>query len=172
MPDYLEVLLASYSILFFAALSVFHSQLIFAASEAAFPLAPHAELTPGSLCDTPNARRYAEEIPYCNRNVSSATKQQIMRTYDQTLGYQILTLDRAQFKIDHYIPLCMGGSNKVDNLWPQHASVYSKTDAIEATACEKMSAGRLRQVEAVEYIRRAKADIRQADEILRSVQKI
>lgn len=143
-----------------------------AANPLQFPKSPEPELTPGSLCERPSTRRYAEGISYCERDVSSALKRQVMQQYDERFGYQVLQMNRAAFKIDHYIPLCMGGSNRPDNLWPQHESIYSYTDSIEAAACEKMATGRLRQVEAIEYIRRAKADASQASEILRVVQKI
>lgn len=131
-----------------------------------FPEGPDPRLTPGSLCDRPSTHRYPERIPYCERNVESHTKREIFREYDAKLGYNTRSMNRQDFKIDHYIPLCMGGSNEKDNLWPQHVSVYTLTDPMEGLACEKMAQGRLSQDDAVELIKRGKNDHAQIDAIL------
>jgi hypothetical protein len=123
-----------------------------------FPLSPDPSMTPGSLCARPTERRYPERIAYCTRSVGSDRKRAIMRAYDEELGYRVTSMDRGAFKIDHYIPLCMGGSNESDNLWPQHMSVYQYTDALEELTCRRMAEGRLSQADAVELIKRAKAD--------------
>lgn len=129
-----------------------------------FPKNPDADLTPGSLCSHPDAYRYPEKIKYCNRDVSGGEKAQIFRNYDN-LGYRTRSMDRQAFKIDHYIPLCAGGSNDESNLWPQHVSVYTITDKLEELVCIKMSEGRLKQRDAIEYIRRAKNNLDEAPEI-------
>lgn len=135
-----------------------------------FPTAPDPSLTPGSLCDQPDSVRYPERIKYCSRDVDTELKREIIQDYNEKLGYGIRHHQRSQFKIDHYIPLCMGGSNHKDNLWPQHQTVYKHTDHLEMTACEKMADGRLSQRLAVEYIRKAKADYRKAREIIREIE--
>jgi len=81
-----------------------------------------------------------------------------MKKYDQSLGYSVNRRDRREFKIDHYIPLCAGGSNEVANLWPQHQTIYQNTDPLEPLICEKMAKGVLFQREAVQFIKKAKAD--------------
>lgn len=131
-----------------------------------FPTNPDAQLTPGQLCTRPDSYRYKERIPYCTRNVSKRTKVELVREYDRELGYRIGKMNRRDFKIDHYIPLCMGGSNDPRNLWPQHKSVYEVTDPIEQISCEKMQEGVLRQAHAVELIRKAKTDLSKAREVL------
>lgn len=134
-----------------------------------FPLGPEPSMTVGSLCDTPDTFRYPEHIAYCERDVDTQLKWDIIRAYDQEFGYHIEETGRQNFKIDHYIPLCAGGSNKPDNLWPQHKSVYVVTDDLEAEVCAKMSAGRLKQSEAVQFIIRAKNNLDEAPEILAQV---
>lgn len=124
-------------------------------------------MTPGSLCNSPDELRYPERIKYCQRSVDRDVKQAIIRDYDQKLGYAIESMPRYDFKIDHLIPLCAGGSNSRDNLWPQHKSVYEVTDAMEPLACDKMKAGRLRQADAVRMILRAKLDLRLVPETIR-----
>jgi hypothetical protein len=133
---------------------------------ADYPVSPDPRLTPGSLCDRPSEKRYPEGIPYCARRVSSETKREVMVEYDRQLGFRVTQMNRQVFKIDHYIPLCMGGSNEDQNLWPQHESVYAVTDPLEGPMCEKMAKGKLRQSEAVELIKRAKADLGEARKML------
>jgi len=136
-----------------------YSSTLFAISNSnKFPHSPDPVLTPGSLCEEPDERRYKERIPYCKRDVDSDTKKEVITTYDETLGYSVGKMNRHDFKIDHYIPLCMGGDNDEENLWPQHKSVYVITDPLEHSLCRKMIDGRIRQAEAVEIIKRAKAN--------------
>jgi hypothetical protein len=130
---------------------------------ARFPVGPHDDRTPGSLCERPDSRRYDEQIAYCERDVESSRKWAIIREYDRAYGYQIERMNRGEFKIDHLIPLCMGGSNADNNLWPQHRTVYERTDQLEANLCELMAAGQIRQAEAVSLILESKHDLRRAD---------
>jgi len=126
---------------------------------ARYPLGPDPQITPGSLCNSPDAYRYPEHIPYCNRNVSRELKHDLMKQYDDVFGYSTTVMPRQQFKIDHFIPLCAGGSNNPDNLWPQHVSVYSITDEMEPLICGLMAQGKLKQADAVEVIRQGKLDL-------------
>lgn len=132
----------------------------------AFPKNPDAELTPGELCTEPTAYRYPERIPYCDRNVKVDIKRAVIRTYDQDLGYRIRSMPRNKFKIDHYIPLCMGGSNDPENLWPQHESVYQITDELEELLCEKMAEGVLTQARAIDMIKRAKNHLNEVPNLI------
>jgi hypothetical protein len=131
-----------------------------------YPLGPDPRLTPGALCTTPTEYRYAEHIPYCRRDVQGQVKHDVFVQYDVQLGYQTQMLDRQTFKVDHYIPLCMGGANSETNLWPQHNDVYTLTDPIEPLACGKMAQGVLSQAKAIEYVRRAKNDLSQVNAVI------
>ncbi len=137
-----------------------------------FPVAPAKQVTPGKLCDKPNNTRYPEKIAYCDRDVSSTLKRQIIENYDRTFGYKIETLPRDQFKIDHYIPLCVGGSNDTLNLWPQHVSVYTVTDPLEELVCDKMASGKLQQKDAVAIIIEAKNHLVEVPQILAHVNSL
>jgi hypothetical protein len=149
----------------FAAQSVF-------AGFAAFPSKPEFSHTPGETCERPSTYRYPERIAYCERDVDSETKRAIIAEYDRAFGYKIRTMPRNKFKIDHYIPLCMGGSNRVENLWPQHESVYKITDPLEALLCQKMAEGVLKQADAIDMIKRAKNNLNEAQEIFRRAQDL
>ena len=79
-------------------------------------------------------------------------------------------MDRMKFKIDHFIPLCMGGSNDKSNLWPQHESVYKITDPLEPAMCNKMAEGKLLQAEAIDLIKYAKQHLDEVPRILREIE--
>ncbi|MEZ0393295.1 MAG: hypothetical protein ACAH59_13835 [Pseudobdellovibrionaceae bacterium] len=153
----------------FAGLAAFLLSAQFAIATPAFPTAPNESLTPGELCKDAASFRYPEKIPYCNRVVDPNLKADIIDNYDEILHFRIHTMPRNKFKIDHYIPLCMGGSNSSKNLWPQHESVYQVTDMLEEKLCEKMAEGVLLQKEAVELIKRAKQHLNEADAIYEQI---
>lgn len=149
-------------LLFVAALGFFVSS---NASALLFPRNPDTRITPGQLCERADSYRYPERIAYCTRNVSREEKQSVIAEYNETLNFNIQAADRSQFKIDHLIPLCAGGSNDRRNLWPQHQSVYALTDPLEGPLCGKMSEGKLSQKHAVELILRAKLNLDQVDAV-------
>ncbi|MGK5086298.1 HNH endonuclease signature motif containing protein [Bdellovibrionota bacterium FG-2] len=153
-----------------AVLSLFISIPLFAAD--AFPTSPDAQLTPGSLCQRASKIRYPEQIAYCSRDVKSGLKRQVIDTYDHDLGFTIMKTGREHFKIDHYIPLCMGGSNEADNLWPQHESIYQYTDPLEPIACQKMAEGKLLQADAIEIIKKAKANPPETSQYIQYLQDL
>lgn len=134
-----------------------------AAWSQGFPIGPDERLTKGDLCEHGDSHRYDERIEYCNRNVSSSKKWEIIDKYEE-LGYEIRRYGRENFKIDHLIPLCAGGSNDESNLWPQHRDVYEQTDKIEEMSCRLMAQGRLTQADAVALILEAKHNLEKADE--------
>lgn len=135
----------------------------------AYPTGPQESVTPGAVCDNPDTYRYPEHIAYCERNVSSGTKAAIIRDYDVQFNYSIQSMPRTDFKIDHYIPLCMGGANAVKNLWPQHKSVYTITDPLEQKLCQLMSMGKLQQAEAIRMIKQVKNHLDEAPDMERDV---
>lgn len=137
-----------------------------------FPTTPDLTVTPGKLCDLPVEFRYEEKIPYCGRDVKWETKEVIIKNYDASFGYGIETLPRGEFKIDHLIPLCVGGSNDVSNLWPQHKSVYEITDPLEPEICKMMNKGKLKQIEAVQLVLEAKTHLDRVIGILKYVKSL
>jgi len=147
------------------------SVLIFVASQASaldgtlFPLTPDSTLTPGSVCQHPSERRYHERISYCERSVSTRAKDQVIENYDQQLHFSIGELKRSDFKIDHFIPLSLGGSNESSNLWPQHRSVYTLTDPVEEKLFRLLSTTRITQAEAIATIKHVKNNVDESDEI-------
>ena len=137
-----------------------------------YPKNPNLDQTPGKLCSGSNKFRYPEHIQYCERNVDSYTKKAIISKYDRLFGYSIGSSNRMDFKIDHLIPLCAGGSNSDENLWPQHKSVYEITDPLEPIVCEKMLEGKLLQADAVVLILKAKMNLDQVPAIIKQVKNL
>jgi hypothetical protein len=134
-----------------------------------FPIKPDSQLTPGKLCDRPTSYRYPEHIAYCERDVTYETKEALIHLYDTKLGFNIETMDRADFKIDHFIPLCVGGSNDSVNLWPQHKSVYLITDPVEPLVCQRMLEGKLSQADAIKMITLAKTNLNMVPAIMKQL---
>jgi hypothetical protein len=135
------------------------------AQAAAYPTQPTG-VTPGALCSEPDTHRYPEQIPYCERDVDSKMKKAVIKLYmAEVPGFLITIETRHEYKIDHYIPLCMGGANVVENLWPQHMSVYQYTDILEMEICKELEAGTVSQTVAVKKIKFAKNHIEQLREV-------
>ena len=136
----------------------------------AYPRGPDAGQTPGSLCQNPDSHRYPEQIPYCERNVSWATKEMIFINY-RKLGFS-LSGERDQYKIDHLIPLCAGGSNNENNLWPQYRTISERTDLIEMWGCEVLAKSRITQKELIDLVLKAKLDLKDAPGVLKYLKKL
>lgn len=144
----------------------------FAQSSREYPMAPIRQLTPGKLCDTPSEYRYPERIAYCERDVSKEEKDYVFQLY-QRYGYRLDYVNhRSSYKIDHYIPLCAGGSNDLVNLWPQHISIANVTDSIEKLGCDKMVQGKVTQARFVYLIMLVKNDLRYASAVINELSRL
>ncbi len=152
----------SFILLLFASSSVWANPLDL---PAAYPRGPNPSVTPGSLCTKIDTYRYPERIAYCGRDVDSEIKAGIFVRY-RSLGYKLDISRRSDYKIDHLIPLCAGGSNEIDNLWPQHMSVFNQTDPLESVGCQKLQAALIKQTELVKLILAAKKDLSLVPETL------
>lgn len=110
-------------------------------SSFSYPRTPNLQIAPGHLCQKRDKDfdrlRYKEKIPYCRRNVSKKRKDAICAKYG--------VFDRANYTVDHIIPLSMGGSNHNKNLWCQHRKIY--TGELEFWLYRNLELGRMRQAE-------------------------
>jgi hypothetical protein len=150
--------------------SIFLLSTLLSTAVYSYTVSPELSITPGKLCDRPFEYRYPSQVAYCKRDVTYDTKKIVFTEY----GIDMESADfvRADYKIDHLIPLCVGGSNDPVNLWPQHKSSYDKTDLLEAELCKQMAKGNLSQAEAVDLVIEAKTHLERADQILRYVMRL
>ncbi|VVM06166.1 HNH endonuclease signature motif containing protein [Methylacidimicrobium tartarophylax] len=77
------------------------------------PILPDPKLTPGDTFPVGRADVCVPGYSKKVRNVPIALKREALRRYGVPLG------DRRDYEIDHLIPLALGGSNSIRNLWPQ-----------------------------------------------------
>ncbi len=96
----------------------------------------------------------------------------IFELYRRRAGFSLIIRDRSDYKIDHFIPLCAGGSNKTNNLWPQHESVFTITDPLESIGCEKLKTARIKQRDLVKLIQHAKLNLNEVPRVLRHLQSL
>jgi hypothetical protein len=101
---------------------------------------PNAELTPGHVASVSRAEVCQDGYPERARKVTAARKQLVYVHY----GVDPATC-RGGCKIDHLIPLAIGGSNDLANLWPHEYNaewdVYEKT-RLETRLRRDVCAGR------------------------------
>jgi hypothetical protein len=85
-----------------------------------------------------NGQTYSQ----AHRNVPDSEKNQVKQEYGNPTG---------QIEIDHFYPLCAGGSNDIKNLWAQPAvNVWNgqdfgfhAKDKLETYVCAQIKAGKL-----------------------------
>ena len=81
---------------------------------------PNRALTPGAIQSSDPAAICTPGWAEAHRDVSSATEDDVARDYGLSSHYG--------YEIDHLIPLELGGSNAVANLWPEpYNSPYGAT---------------------------------------------
>src|SRR3989339_1022864 len=133
-----------------AALLLFSSLLY--AYDGNFPTVPDEHLSPGKLCTSsdPDFMRYYDhglgKVPICDRNVSVQTKYEVLARYG------IPGNKRSLYKIDHVIPLSIGGSNDIQNLFPINLKVTEEYERLEESIYLDFRDGRINQSDAVRTI--------------------
>lgn len=105
-------------------------------------LLPNPKLTPGRVAERDKDRR----------GVTIAMEQKVFARY--RLPWE----RRSQFKIDHLIPLELGGADTVDNLWPQslRAKPYGpdRKEQLAEVLLTKIARKQMTLAQAQEEIRR------------------
>lgn len=125
-----------------------------AKSEPPYERIPRIDQTPGKVCTHEDkdyqGLRYPEKIAYCKRNVSEGLKK---RAYDD---YQVPKEKQKDYTIDHLIPLAIGGSNDIKNLWPEHKEVKATRPTLEWTVYKALESGSITQKDAIDTIQTEK----------------
>jgi hypothetical protein len=103
---------------------------------------PNPKITPGRVARNDNDRR----------GVTIAMEQKVFARYRLPWEW------RARFKIDHLIPLELGGADTIDNLWPQRirARPYGadRKELLTEVLLEQVRKGKMTLSDAQEEIRR------------------
>lgn len=115
--------------------------LALSAHAARYAETPLPAYTPGDIVSTDVALVCQKDYPLKARDVSRSKKDQV---------YALYHVDPEQCtegcKIDHLVPLAIGGSNDTKNLWPHEYgarwSVYMKT-RLEIRLRKEVCSGRL-----------------------------
>lgn len=110
---------------------------------------PDPLLTPGALCTATSVGfdGVRAGAPHCRRRVTATIRRTVFARYG------IPWKQRGLYELDHFIPLCLGGSNEVANLFPQSWEAAKRKDVLEARLCRAFAAGRLSQDDAVAQLR-------------------
>jgi hypothetical protein len=102
---------------------------------------PDSKCTPGRIFRGVTARAvctpgYSQRV----RRVSEATKREVYRRYG------VRTHKPGQYEVDHLIPLELGGSNSIRNLFPEAALPrpgFHEKDRLENRLHRKVCAGKI-----------------------------
>lgn len=118
------------------------------------PLKPDPSFTNGDYCDQNDEDfdqvRYAEKVAICRRAVTWYTKDEVYK------NYKISERCRHYYTVDHFIPLSMGGSNQMENLWPEHKDVKATRQNLEQELYLELNRGQITVEQAVATIVQAK----------------
>jgi hypothetical protein len=101
---------------------------------------PDPSLTPGDVLPVAAGDICVSGYSSRVRNVSTSTKNEAYAEY------HILTHTPGQYEVDHLIPLELGGSNDIKNLWPEPADPkpgFHEKDLLENKFHELVCAGSL-----------------------------
>jgi hypothetical protein len=101
---------------------------IFANNTVSFPkdgtkagearLYPNPNLTPGKALENVTAEEICTSgYSSRTRDVPSSTKKKVYKNYDTPYPK-----NKGEWEVDHFIPLGIGGSNDISNLWPEPAN--------------------------------------------------
>jgi hypothetical protein len=106
------------------------------------PILPDPKLTPGDVFDVTIQDIC---IPGYSKKVRAVPRSLRKQAYAQ---YGITSANEGDYQIDHLIPLSLGGSNSIRNLWPQSTKTspwnsYVK-DALERKLHKLVCAGSTR----------------------------
>lgn len=111
---------------------------------------PDANCTPGDVFANATkevicVKGYTAKV----RDVSGTTKEQVYANYG------VLTRQTGEYEVDHLIPLELGGSNSVSNLFPEPAEPkpgFHEKDLIENLLNDKVCSGEITLSEAQQQI--------------------
>ena len=134
----------------FLAIALFATPFAMAGSK--YSHLPDPVLTPGVVASTDTVLVCEKDYPARSRNVSNTKKNKVYQAYKVKKELCI-----KGCKIDHLIPLSIGGSNDIANLWPHEYgadwTVFEKT-RLEVRLRKEVCTGKMPITEAQECVRK------------------
>jgi hypothetical protein len=109
-------------------------------------LLPDAACTPGAV-ETTSLAVVCGSGTRGRRDVNRVTKRRVFEAYGLAPHQP-----PGAYEIDHLVPLGLGGSNEVANLWPEPASGFHDKDRVEDTLHRRVCSGAMRLDAAQEAI--------------------
>lgn len=113
-------------------------------------LYPNHQLTPGGILPVDASQVCVPGYSKSVRNVPVEEKKQVYSEYGITYPEP-----RGSFEVDHFISLELGGSNDIQNLWPEPAEPrpgFHEKDAVENYLHSQVCSGAITLVEAQKEI--------------------
>ena len=108
-------------------------------------------LTPGKLCTDKDldydGLRYAGKVPVCRGNMTEKMKAIVAEKY----GIQQSSLPDYEFV--YLVPLALGGTNDVSNVWPLHKADAAERALLEDKLCSELKSGKITQAAAVSAVK-------------------
>ena len=111
-------------------------------------LYPDPRLTPGDVLPVTAAQVSVSGYSSKVRNVPVSEKREVFAEYRLTYPQKA-----GAYECDHFIPLCLGGSNSIRNLWPEPAPQFHWKDGLEVYLWRQLRAGKITLAEAQREIR-------------------
>lgn len=115
-------------------------------ASSAFAEKPDPNLTPGDVFKVTAKDVCAHGYSKRTRKVSTNKKREVFRRY----GVKYFP---HAYEVDHFIPLCLGGSNSVLNLWPQPIVDAVEKDKVESFLCREVCKDEMDLKDAQEAVR-------------------
>jgi hypothetical protein len=95
-------------------------------------------MTPGETLPVTAAQVSVAGCSSSVRSVSVSDKRAVYAEYGLAYPQAART-----YECDHFIPLCLGGSNSTENLWPEPHPEYHWKDGLEVYLWREVRAGRI-----------------------------
>ncbi len=91
---------------------------------------PNPSLTPGAIAGTDPGTVCAYGYAAAHRKVPYSERDAVYREYGIARGTRYAS-PRRGYRIDHLVPLELGGANGMRNLWPQRLADSKRKDRVE-----------------------------------------
>jgi hypothetical protein len=116
--------------------------------EPRYRIMPNYDLTPGHIMETNDnlvcQKGYSRTVRY----VSMKKRKQVYEDY----GVKYPQIP-GNYEVDHFIPLSLGGSNELENLWVQPSPEFRWKDKVEFVLWRKVCKNEITLLEAQKIIK-------------------